>query len=115
IAWIACLAIVAFVVRALIRQFHQVDWTQVHFRLLPTAAAVACVFAVSLMQLIARWTLLLAYGYPLNWRIQLPAAWVPQLGKYLPGGIASVGGTVLILRKHGVPGAIGLSVAVLLD
>src|SRR2546430_9668795 len=35
--------------------------------------------------------------------VQLPAAWVPQLGKYLPGGIASVGGAVFLLRKQGVP------------
>ena len=115
IAWIVCLAIVAFVLYKLIGQFRQVDWSKVHFHPGLTAAAIACVFAVSLMQLIARWTLLIAYDYPLGWRAQLQAAWIPQLGKYLPGGIASVGGAVLILRKHGVPGAIGLSVAVLLD
>ena len=115
IAWIVCVAIVAIVIHALVHQFRQVDWSQVHFHAGLTIAAVACVFAVSLMQLIARWTLLIAYGYPLGWRIQLPAAWVPQIGKYIPGGIASVGGTVLILRRHGVPGAVGLSVAVLLD
>ena len=115
IAWIACLIIVAFVVHALIDQFHKVDWSQVRFRPLPTIAAIACVFGVSMMQLTARWTLLLAYGYPLNWRIQLSASWLPQIGKYIPGGIASVGGAVLILRRHGVPGAIGLSVSVLLD
>src|SRR2546422_691845 len=59
--------------------------------------------------------LLSAYGYHLPWRVQLLAAWVPQLGKYLPGGVASVGGAVYILRKHGVPAAVGLTVAVLLD
>jgi uncharacterized membrane protein YbhN (UPF0104 family) len=47
--------------------------------------------------------------------VQLPAAWVPQLGKYVPGGVASVGGAVYLLRRYGVPGAVGLSVAVLLD
>src|SRR6185295_6333181 len=35
--------------------------------------------------------------------------------KYIPGGVASVGGAVLLLRKHGVPAAVGLSVSVLLD
>ena len=115
IAWAVCLLIVAFVVRALWTQFAKVDWSQVRFDPARTAAAVACLFAVSLMQLIARWTLLLAYGYPLPWRVQVTAAWVPQIGKYLPGGIASVGGTVYLLRKQGVPAAVGLSVAVLLD
>ena len=115
IAWVACAAVLYFVAIALIKQFKAVDWSQVHFRALPAAAAVLCVLGVSLMQLVARWTLLIAYGYHLPWRVQLPAAWVPQLGKYVPGGIASVGGAIYLLRRYGVPAAIGLSVAVLLD
>jgi len=114
-AWTICAVVLYFVIRALVRQFQAVEWSQVDFRVVPATAAVLCVIGVSAMQLVARWTLLIAYGYPLNWRVQLPVAWVPQLGKYVPGGIASVGGAVYLLRKHGVPGAIGLSVAVLLD
>jgi uncharacterized membrane protein YbhN (UPF0104 family) len=113
--WSICAIVIAFVTVALIRQFRLVQWSQVHFRLLPACAAVACIFGVSAMQLAARWTLLIAYGYPLGWRMQLPAAWVPQIGKYVPGGVISVGGGVYLLRKYGVPGAIGLSVSVLLD
>jgi len=115
ITWTICLIIFGLVVRALIRQFQQIDWSQVHFRAPPAIGAIACIFGVSIMQLIARWTLLLAYGYRLPWRAQISTTWVPQLGKYVPGGIASVGGAVFLLRKHGVPGAVGLSVAVLLD
>ena len=115
IGWGVCAVVLYFVIRALVRQFQAVQWAEVHFKLVPASAAVVCVFAVSAMQLVARWTLLIAYGYPLNWRVQLPVAWVPQLGKYVPGGIASVGGAVYLLRRHGVPGAIGLSVSVLLD
>jgi uncharacterized membrane protein YbhN (UPF0104 family) len=115
VAWLLCAIVLAFVIAALVKQFRQVDWSQVSFRPLPAAAAIACIFGVSAMQLLARWTLLIAYGYPLSWREQLPAAWVPQLGKYVPGGIASVGGAVYLLKRYGVPGAIGLSVAVLLD
>jgi uncharacterized membrane protein YbhN (UPF0104 family) len=115
LAWALCLVVVAFVMNALLKQFRQLHWSDFHFAMVPALAAIACVLGVSAMQLVARWTLLIAYGYPLTWRIQLPAAWVPQLGKYIPGGIASVGGAVYLLRKQGVPGAVGLSVAVLLD
>src|SRR6186997_306317 len=94
VGWGVCAVVLYFVIRALWRQFHAVQWSQVEFKLLPALAAIACVFGVSAMQLIARWTLLIAYGYPLSWRVQLPVAWVPQLGKYVPGGIASVGGAV---------------------
>src|SRR5439155_18712203 len=91
------------------------EWSQVHFELAPSVLAIACLLGVSVMQLAARWTLASAYGYRLNWRVAVASAWVPQLGKYLPGGIASVAGVVYILRRFGVPAAVGLSVAVLLD
>src|SRR3954452_20813744 len=70
LAWIVCILIVAIVMRALVKQFRQLDWSQVHFDAGYTAAAIACVLGVSIVQLIARWTLLSAYGYPLDWRVQ---------------------------------------------
>ena len=115
ITWTIALIIIALVVRALVKQFQEVDWSQVHFHLLPALATVVCVAGVAMMQLVARWSLLLAYGYRLPWRVQMSAVWVPQMGKYVPGGIASIGGAVYLLRKQGVPGGVGLSVAVLLD
>jgi glycosyltransferase 2 family protein len=115
IAWIICAIVLGFVGAALVKQFRQVNWSQVHFRALPAAAAMICLLGVSGMQLLARRTLLIAYGYPLTWRQQIAAAWVPQLGKYLPGGIASVGGAVYLLKRFGVPAAIGLSCAVMFD
>jgi uncharacterized membrane protein YbhN (UPF0104 family) len=115
LAWIVSVVVLFFVIRALRDQFRAVDWSTVHFRPIPAALAVACLFAVSAMQLLARWALLRAYGYPLSWRIQFRVTWVAQIGKYIPGGIASVGGAMLMLRKHGVPAAVSLSTAVLLD
>src|SRR3954452_22935608 len=97
LGWIALTIVIAFVVRALVTQFKQVSWSDVHFRPVPATLAVVGIIAVSVTQLLARWTLLIAYGYPLPWRVQVAAAWVPQLGKYVPGGVASVGGAVLLL------------------
>jgi uncharacterized membrane protein YbhN (UPF0104 family) len=113
--WSVCLVVLGFVTWALVKQFRQVRWSEVHFRAVPMTAAILCTLGVNAMQLLARWTLLIAYGYPLGWRAQVQAAWVPQLGKYVPGGVASLGGAVYLMRTHGVPGAIALSVAVLLD
>ncbi len=112
---VLCLAVVVAVGWALVNQFRRIEWSALHFHPVPLILAIIALLGVSAMQLAARWTLLLAYGYRLDWRIQLAASWIPQLGKYLPGGIASVGGVVYILRKAAVPGAVALSVAVLLD
>lgn len=113
--YLLCIAVVAAVTWALIKQLQLVDWSQVRFAPGPSLFAVLGLLGVSGMQLAARWTLLSAYSQRLSWRVQLPVSWIPQLGKYLPGGIASIAGMVYLLRKHKVPGAVGLSVAVLLD
>src|SRR5207237_10718399 len=68
IAWVACAVVLYFVGKALIKQIGEVEWSQVHFRPLPAIAAVGCILGVSVVQLIARWTLLIAYGYHLPWR-----------------------------------------------
>ncbi len=104
-----CAAVLAAVTWALVGQFRKVQWSQVRFEIWPSILGIVALLGVSFMQLAARWTLLIAYGYPLNWRIQVPAAWVPQLGKYLPGGVASVAGVVYILRRYNVPGAVALA------
>src|SRR5207253_4152174 len=87
-----CAIVLAFVITALVKQFREVQWSQVHLRAVPAVAAIVFLLGVSLMQLVARWTLLNAYGYRLGWRIKIPAAWVPQLGKFVPGGGARVEG-----------------------
>lgn len=110
-----CALVVAAVTWALIRQFQKVQWSQVRFEPGPSILGVFALLAVGCMRLAASWTLLTAYGHPLNWRIQVSTAWVPQLGKYLPGGIASVAGVVYILRRYNVPGAVALGAVVLLD
>jgi hypothetical protein len=43
------------------------------------------------------------------------AAWIPQLGKYIPGKAASVIGAVWILRHNGIPAALGAGVVFLLS
>jgi type IV secretory pathway TrbD component len=79
------------------------------------ALSVLSTFIVHLGQLLVVITLLRAYGYRLPWRAQLAAAWVPPLGKYVPGKVASIAGAVYIQRQYGVPGSVAVSVALMLD
>ena len=110
-----CLIVVGAVTWALVKQLRQVNWTEVRFAPVPLVLSLLGLVGVSACQVAVRWTLLSAYGQRLSWRVQLPASWLPPLGKYLPGGVASIAGMVYLLRKYKVPGAVGLSVAVLLD
>ena len=107
--------VVYFVARALIGQFRAVDWP--NLRLTPGYAllSVLCTFIVHGGQLLVVTTLLRSFGHRLPWRAQLAASWIPPLGKYVPGKVASIAGAILIQREYGVPGSVAVSVALMLD
>jgi hypothetical protein len=44
----------------------------------------------------------------------LAAAWLPQLGKYVPGKVFTVAGLVWVLRRFGVPVSFGVTVALVM-
>ena len=107
--------VVYFVARALIDQFRQLDWSTLRLHPGFAALSVLCTFIVHGGQLLVVVTLLRAYGHRLPWRAQLAAAWVPPLGKYVPGKVASIAGAVYIQRQYGVPASVAVSVALMLD
>jgi hypothetical protein len=109
------LGVIGLVAWALIGQFRRVPWDQIHPAPLPAALSVLCMAGVSGMQLVMFRRLLAAYGHTLPWPATLAAAWIPPLGKYVPGKVASVVGAVVIQRRSGVSGAVAVSVALMLD
>jgi hypothetical protein len=111
----ACLIVLAFVTYALTRQFRAISWADLHFHPALAALAVLTMLGVNGVQLVMFRALLAAYDQRLPWRVLLGAAWVPPLGKYVPGKVASVAGAVYLLRQHGVPGAVAVSVALMAD
>jgi hypothetical protein len=110
-----CLVVLAFVGWALVKQFRQVRWDEVRFHPGLAALAVLAMLGVNASQLVMFRSLLAAYGYRLPWRVTLGAAWVPPLGKYVPGKVASVAGAVYLLRGRGVSGAVAVSIALMMD
>jgi hypothetical protein len=109
------LAVVYYVGRSLVHQFREAQWDKLHFTPGYAALSVLATLAVSGVQLVVFTTLLRAYGYRLPWRAALGAAWVPPLGKYVPGKVASIAGAVYLQRQNGVPGSVAVSVALMLD
>ena len=109
------LIVVAFVAVALVKQFHAVRWEQMRFQPALAAAGVIAMLGVNACQLVTFRGLLAGYGQRLPWRTTLTAAWVPPLGKYVPGKVASIAGAVYLLRSRGVPGAVALGTALMLD
>jgi glycosyltransferase 2 family protein len=115
IKWALFVVVLWYVGVALGKQFAKVDWETVHFEILPLLAAFACLLLVPPVQLISYRTLLGAYAHAPSLRVMAAVAWIPPLGKYVPGKVASLIGAVYILRRFQIPAAIALSVVLAMD
>jgi uncharacterized membrane protein YbhN (UPF0104 family) len=115
IKWLLFIIVLAFVVHALKNQFVKIDWSTVRFRGLPLVGAFLCLIAVPPVQLLSYRTLLGAYAHTPPLRVMAAVAWIPPLGKYVPGKVASLAGAVLILRRFKIPAAVALSVVIVMD
>jgi hypothetical protein len=113
--WLVFIVVLAFVGYALSKQIAQVNWREVHFRPLPIALAALCLLLVPPVQLVSYRTLLGAYAHVPPLRVMAAVAWVPPLGKYVPGKVASLAGAIYLLRRFNIPAAIALGVVLVMD
>jgi hypothetical protein len=113
--WLLFIIVLAFVGFALSKQIAQVNWREVHFRPLPIALAGLCLLLVPPVQLLSYRTLLGAYAHAPPLRVMAAVAWIPPLGKYVPGKVASLAGAIYLLRRFNVPAAIALGVVLVMD
>jgi glycosyltransferase 2 family protein len=115
IKWTLFVVVLGFVASSLVGQFKLINWSTVSFRPLPLVGAFVCLLLVPPVQLVSYRTLLGAYAQAPPLRVMAVVAWVPPLGKYVPGKVASLVGAVVILRRFKIPAGIALSVVLLMD
>lgn len=115
IKWILCLVVLGFVIYYLAQQFRRIDWATVHFNPWYIAAAAFFLLLVPPVQLTSYRTLLGAYSQAPPWRVMAAVAWVPPLGKYVPGKVASLAGAIYMLRRFNIPAPIAVSVVLAMD
>lgn len=114
----ALAAVLAFVVLAMRRELAKAtaedfvalrpDWPLV-------IAAGLCLVGVNSVQMLSYRALLRAYGARPTWRQMAAIAWIPPLGKYVPGKVVALVGAVAMLRRFGIGVAIAVSVVIMLD
>jgi len=109
------LGVFALVGYVLVRQWKQIDFTQVTIRPWPLVLSMVALVCVSMVQMISYRTLLSAYAHAPTWPQMMAVAWVPPLGKYIPGKVAALLAAMTMLRKFGIPGAVAVSVVLALD
>jgi hypothetical protein len=113
--WLLFIVLIWFVGRALWHQLAQLNWRTIHFETLPligSAVALAIVYAA---RSISFRILLHGYRIHITWPQAAVVGWIPQIGKYIPGQVASLAGAVALLRRFKVPGAVALAVVLVMD
>jgi uncharacterized membrane protein YbhN (UPF0104 family) len=105
--------VVYFVGRALVWQLTQVPWSQIRLRPAFFGLAIAVGGISSFISLIAYRRMVSGFTSPPSLIVLAAIAWVPALGKYVPGKFAAVAGAVWMFRQYNVPAAIGLSVVMI--
>lgn len=109
------LTVLAFVIWALVGQFRRIDWAAVRFHPGWAGVSLLLLIGVSTVQMISYRFLLAAYAAPPPWRAMAAVAWIPPLGKYVPGKVAALLGAMYMLRRFAVPAAVAVSVVLVLD
>jgi glycosyltransferase 2 family protein len=113
--WLLFAALIYFVGRALWHQLAQLDWHAIHFRALPLIGAAIALTIVYAARTISFRILLAGYGVRITWTQAAVVGWIPQIGKYIPGQVASLAGAVALLRSFGVAGAVSVAVVLVMD
>lgn len=100
---------------AIYQQWQRIDFSQVTVRPVPMVLALGMLIGVSTVQMISYRTLLKAYAHAPGWLAMLAVAWVPPLGKYIPGKIAALMAAMALLKRFSIPTAVAVSVVLVLD
>lgn len=114
----ALLAVLWYVVAAMRAEFAKVsasEWEALRPDWLLIALAGLCLVGVNSVQMISYRSLLRAYGARPTWRQMAAIAWIPPLGKYVPGKVWALLGAVAMLRRFSINVAIAVSVVLMLD
>lgn len=107
-----------YVVRAMRAEFTKTtseDLAHLTPNWLLVIAAALCLAGMNTVQMIRYRSLLLAYGARPTWTQMLAIAWIPPLGKYVPGSVWALMGAIGMLKRFGINVAIAISVVLMVD
>ena len=98
--------VLCFVALAMVSGFAAVPWDQITFAPVWLVLTVAALFASKTLGCVTYAILLGPSARSLGWRVLIAATWIPPLGKYVPGKVASVAWAIWFLHKRQVPGSV---------
>lgn len=114
VKWVILLAVGVYVVRTIAQQLLSTSWRELTWDWLWMPLGALCVLAAKWSALTIYQSMLAAVGRPLPMKTVMPISWIPQLGKYIPGKVASVAGAIWLLNYYGVSGHLATMAVLLL-
>jgi glycosyltransferase 2 family protein len=112
---LAVLWYVVATMRAELAKADAADWAALKPNWLLMALAGLCLVGVNSVQMISYRSLLRAYGAAPTWQQMAAIAWIPPLGKYLPGRVWALLGAIAMLKRFAINVAVAVSVVIMLD
>jgi hypothetical protein len=109
-------AVLIFVIVAIRRDINRIeDWSVFQPDPVWILLSILAALGVASVQIMSYRHLLRCYGQTPTWNQMMAIAWVPPLGKYVPGKVAAIAGATYMLKRYGVNVTIALSVVLLMD
>lgn len=105
--WGLFLVVIYFVGANLIAQLRSIAWRELDLHVGFVLLATGCAILSRGLDIVTWRYVVACFHRPPGWLAMLTVAWIPMLGKYLPGKAATVVGAVWLLRREGVPTVIG--------
>lgn len=102
--------IIYYVARAMGRQLREVPWQQIDFQPQYLVGALLLTGVAIFMSAAAYRVLIAGFTRPPSLAAMCAVTWLPLLGKYVPGKVASVAGAIWLLSRCGVPADMGASI-----
>lgn len=117
IQWILGAAVVVLAVRALLRNWTQLQAQEVAWTVKPLwlAGALLVMLASYVLQIEAWRRVVRGLGYRLRWTQAARVCTVSNLGKYVPGKVWAVAGAALLAQREGVAPGAAVAAAILLQ
>ena len=109
------LLVLFFVGRELLNRFGTIQWSDLEFRPIYATLALAAALLGKAFNVLTNRSLLSTLRQPPPWRQMMVVSWLPPIGKYMPGKVASVVGAVWFLRKYNVPTSVAASIIFMLN
>ncbi len=113
--WALFAAVVLLVGKRLKTEWGSIEWDAIRFSWAYLAAGFLAALTGNALSLFSYRAVLDIFDSAPGHLETAPIAWIPPIGKYLPGKIASLAGAVWLLQRSGVPGTVSAGTVFLMN